>query len=271
MFSTNVKAQPNFEAMFKPQPVSGIAVQAHALSKSFGKLSVLKRLDLLIPAGQFVAIVGRSGCGKSTLLRLLAGLEQPDSGDIRLSDPAATSNAVVKSQDVARVMFQEPRLLPWADVAKNVEIGLGIRRHLPSSKSRVAQALKDVGLSERAQSWPSVLSGGQQQRVALARALVSQPRFLAFDEPLGALDALTRIEMQALLETTWRRQKFTALLVTHDVSEALALADRVILIENGTIRLDIEVDLPRPRRRAGAELVALEDRILGHLLKNDAE
>lgn len=267
IFRASPRVKPDFDALFKLQPVSGVSVHVQALSKSFGGMSVLKQLDLHIPAGQFVAVVGRSGCGKSTLLRLLAGLEQPDSGDVSLFDATSRGKINLRCQEVARVMFQEPRLLPWANVASNVEIGMGFRRYLPASGSRVAQTLKDVGLSERAQSWPSVLSGGQQQRVALARALVSQPRLLVFDEPLGALDALTRLEMQSLLEATWLRHKFTAVLVTHDVSEALALADRVILIEEGAIRLDVKVDIARPRRHSAPQIMELQDRILGHLLK----
>ena len=140
-------------------------------------------------------------------------------------------------------MFQEPRLLPWASVISNVEVGLGAERKQTSARRRALEALEAVGLADRANEWPSVLSGGQKQRVALARALVSRPKLLAFDEPLGALDALTRIEMQALLETVWRREGFTAILVTHDVSEAVALADRIVLLQEGAIALDVDVDL----------------------------
>ena len=132
-------------------------------------------------------------------------------------------------------MFQEPRLLPWARVLSNVEVGLGRERNSPDAQARAESALVEVGLAEKRTQWPAVLSGGQKQRVALARALVSQPRVLAFDEPLGALDALTRISMQRLLERVWHDQGFTAILVTHDVAEAVALADRVLVIEDGRI------------------------------------
>ncbi|MDU6729700.1 MAG: ATP-binding cassette domain-containing protein, partial [Bradyrhizobium sp.] len=220
---------------------------------------VLRGIDLEIPAGQFVAIVGQSGCGKSTLLRLIAGLDKPTSGTISFGDAAA------RPEDV-RVMFQEPRLLPWARVLANVEVGLGRDRKAEGAHDRARQALEEVGLADKREQWPAVLSGGQKQRVALARALVSGPRLLAFDEPLGALDALTRIAMQRLLERVWADQTFTAILVTHDVSEAVALADRVLVIEEGRIAEDITVDLARPRQRGSAELAALEGSILGQLL-----
>src|SRR5207247_2001657 len=172
----------------------------------------------------------------------------------------------VRPEDV-RVMFQEPRLLPWARVLSNVEVGLGRERKLRDARARAEMALTEVGLGDKRDEWPAVLSGGQKQRVALARALVSDPRVLAFDEPLGALDALTRISMQRLLERVWFDQGFTAILVTHDVSEAVALADRVLVIEDGQIAHDRDVDIPRPRRRGSADLAALEGSILRELLR----
>ncbi len=242
-----------------PGPAS---VSAFGLSKSFGAKRVLRNLDLEVAAGQFLAIVGRSGCGKSTLLRLIAGLDAADAGRIQFGGDGAA-----QASSVARVMFQEPRLLPWANVIANVEVGLGADRGAPDASRRALDALRAVGLAERALEWPSVLSGGQKQRVALARALVSRPRLLALDEPLGALDALTRIEMQRLLETVWRRERFTAILVTHDVAEAIALADRIVLIEDGAIALDMPVELPRPRHRGVPEFGALEERALERLLR----
>jgi len=167
-------------------------------------------------------------------------------------------------------MFQEPRLLPWARVLANVEVGLGRGVDARARQAQALAALCEVGLDDRAREWPAVLSGGQKQRVALARALVSRPRLLALDEPLGALDALTRIEMQRLIESVWRDQGFTAILVTHDVAEAVALADRVIVIEDGRIALDIDVDVPRPRRHGDSRLAALEGRILDHLFNEEA-
>ncbi len=246
-----------------PQPAKsetrGLPLVIRDVRKSFGDNEVLRGVDLEIPAGQFVAIVGQSGCGKSTLLRLIAGLDKPTSGTISFGEAAA------RPEDV-RVMFQEPRLLPWARVLANVEVGLGRERKEAGAHERARQALEEVGLADKRDQWPAVLSGGQKQRVALARALVSGPRLLAFDEPLGALDALTRIAMQRLLERVWGDQTFTAILVTHDVSEAVALADRVLVIENGRIAEDIAVGLQRPRERGSAALAALEGSILGQLL-----
>jgi sulfonate transport system ATP-binding protein len=238
----------------------GLALTIRGLRKSFGDNAVLRGIDLHIPSGQFVAIVGRSGCGKSTLLRLIAGLEKPDEGTIAFGEEA-------RREDI-RVMFQEPRLLPWSRVLGNVEVGLGPDRGLADAKARAAQALVEVGLERKREQWPAELSGGQKQRVALARALVSQPRVLAFDEPLGALDALTRISMQQLLERVWRDQGFTAILVTHDVTEAVALADRVLVIEEGRIAQDLDVALTRPRERGAADLAALEGTILRELLRS---
>ena len=244
---------------------TGLAVTARGLSKSFGDRSVLSNLDLHVPAGQFLAIVGRSGCGKSTLLRMLTGLDVPTSGSFWFGD--ARQAPLPKSE--VRVMFQEPRLLPWARVAANVEVGL-TGGDSANAGARALEALGEVGLADRATQWPAILSGGQKQRVALARALVSRPKLLALDEPLGALDALTRIEMQGLIERVYLEQGFTAILVTHDVREALALADRVVMIENGAIALDVNVDLPRPRRRGSVETAALEELILSRLLQPTA-
>jgi sulfonate transport system ATP-binding protein len=240
-------------------PSRGLALTIRGLHKSFGDNEVLRGIDLHIPAGQFVAIVGRSGCGKSTLLRLVAGLESVTAGSIAFGE-------ATRAEDV-RVMFQEPRLLPWARVLSNVEVGLGRERASPDAQARAEKALVEVGLDDKRGQWPAVLSGGQKQRVALARALVSHPRVLAFDEPLGALDALTRISMQRLLERVWHDQAFTAILVTHDVAEAVALADRVLVIEDGRIAHDIDVNIPRPRGRGSAELAALEGAILKNLLE----
>jgi sulfonate transport system ATP-binding protein len=241
----------------------GLALTIRGLRKSFGDHEVLRGIDLHIAAGQFVAIVGKSGCGKSTLLRSIAGLESIAAGTISFG-------AEARPEDL-RVMFQEPRLLPWARVLANVEVGLGRDHRSADAKARAERALTEVGLAEKRGQWPSVLSGGQKQRVALARALISRPRLLAFDEPLGALDALTRITMQQLLERVWRDQGFTAILVTHDVSEAIALADRVLLIADGRIARDIHVDVRRPRQRGSADLAALEGSILRELLGGSEE
>lgn len=238
---------------------SGLTITARGLAKRFGERVVLHDLDLDIPAGQFVAIVGRSGCGKSTLLRLLAGLDETSGGTIELDGADQTAD----HGDV-RIMFQEARLLPWRTVLQNVALGLaGDKAEI---KERARQALAQVGLADRADEWPSRLSGGQRQRVALARALIHRPRLLLLDEPLGALDALTRIEMQRLIEQLWRQHGFTAVLVTHDVSEAVALADRILLVEGGRITLDEPVALARPREHGEPRFAALESRVLKRLM-----
>jgi sulfonate transport system ATP-binding protein len=157
-------------------------------------------------------------------------------------------------------------LLPWQRVAANVEVGLSHAAAGQDRRRLAFEALAQVGLSGREKEWPAVLSGGQKQRVALARALVSHPRILAFDEPLGALDALTRIEMQALIEQVWQDKGFTAIVVTHDVSEAVALADRILLLDAGRVAMDVTVDLPRPRRHGDPAAAAIEGRILDRLL-----
>jgi sulfonate transport system ATP-binding protein len=255
------------------------AVTLHGVSKRYGERTVLSNFDLSIERGSFVAIVGRSGCGKSTLLRLVAGLEMPDGGALythgdtprAVHTPGTATSARgerPKGRDGdamrldTRIMFQDARLLPWKSVLQNVMLGL------PRSARDYARAvLAEVGLAERAGDWPVQLSGGQRQRVALARALVHRPQLLLLDEPLGALDALTRIEMHELIERLWREHRFTALLVTHDVHEAVALGDRIVLIEQGRIALDQPVDLARPRARGSAAFAALEARVLRRVLQ----
>ncbi|KAB1591279.1 MULTISPECIES: ATP-binding cassette domain-containing protein [Burkholderia] len=235
-------------------PVPDDAVTLSGVSKRFGARTVLDDVELGIARGSFVAIVGRSGCGKSTLLRLVAGLEQPSSGALVTR---GEGGGVLDT----RIMYQDARLLPWKTVLQNVMLGLG-----RGARDKARAVLDEVGLLERANDWPAQLSGGQRQRVALARALVHRPQLLLLDEPLGALDALTRIEMHALIERLWREHRFTALLVTHDVQEAVALGDRILLIEQGRVALDQPVPLDRPRARASAAFAALEDRVLKRVL-----
>lgn len=231
----------------------GLPISLSRVEKAFGNLRVLKHFDLEIPAGQFVAVVGRSGGGKSTLLRLIAGLDQPTSGRAEIN-----GERIDRLNPFVRLLFQEARLVPWQRVLQNVGIARG-----PGWQAAAEQTLTDVGLGGRGGDWPSVLSGGQKQRVALARALVSHPKILLLDEPFGALDALTRIEMHRLLETLWRERGFTTVLITHDVAEAVALADRVIVLREGAIALDIDVALERPRQElADARAVDLQRRIL---------
>ena len=238
-------------------PAVGLSVRVDALVKRFGERDVLRDVALDVRPGEFVAIVGRSGCGKSTLLRLLAGLETPSAGELRLGGAPAAAH-----RDDVRLMFQEARLLPWRTVLQNVQLGLDSR----DAPARARDALAQVGLADRADDWPAVLSGGQRQRVALARALVHRPRLLLLDEPLGALDALTRIEMQRLIERVWRELGFTAVLVTHDVAEAVALADRVLLVEDGRVTLDEAVPLARPRAHGSPAFAELEGRVLARVL-----
>ena len=239
-------------------PATGLGVRLDGLGKRFGERAVLEGIALDIRAGDFVAIVGRSGCGKSTLLRLLAGLETPSTGAVTLDGAPLAAR-----RDDVRIMFQEARLLPWRTVLQNVQLGLETK----DATRRAREALAQVGLADRADDWPAVLSGGQRQRVALARALVHRPRLLLLDEPLGALDALTRIEMQRLIESVWRELRFTAVLVTHDVAEAVALADRVLLVEDGRITLDEPVALARPRAHGSPAFAELEGRVLARVLK----
>lgn len=235
----------------------GTPLVLNGVTKRYGQNTILNELDLHIPAGQFVAVVGRSGGGKSTLLRLLAGLEKPQRGEI-----LAGTTPLAHIQDDTRMMFQDARLLPWKSVIDNV--GLGLKGDW---RDAARQSLAAVGLEDRAAEWPAALSGGQKQRVALARALIHKPGLLLLDEPLGALDALTRLEMQALIESLWQSQGFTVLLVTHDVSEAVAMADRVLLIEEGKIGLDLTVDIPRPRRLGSVRLAELEAEVLDRVMK----
>lgn len=238
----------------------GFEIKIKNLSKFFGDFQVLKDINLTIEQGEFVALVGHSGCGKSTLLRLISNLEEPTDGEIILNDVP-----VKKINPAVRYLFQEARLLPWKSVWENVAIGSTDR-----SKEKALHALKEVDLENKAEEWPAVLSGGQKQRVSLARALAGNPKLLLLDEPLGALDALTRINMQALIEKLWREQGFSVVLVTHDVSEAIYLADRVVLIEDGKISMDKKITLARPRVKDN-NFAFFERLILDKVMKNDKE
>ena len=214
------------------------------ISKWYGKHQVLTDVSLSVDRGEIVALVGRSGSGKSTVLRILAGLSEDHVGERVVSGPPS-------------IAFQEPRLFPWRDVRTNVGYGL-TRRRLPKAEvvARADRALADVGLADRAQAWPLTLSGGQAQRVSLARALVAEPDLMLLDEPFGALDALTRLTMHGLLLDLWREHGFGVLLVTHDVDEAIALADRVIVLEAGRLTHTLRID--EPRRKPGDPSAHLE-------------
>ena len=231
-----------------PAPASSAAASVRGLSRTFGERVVLDGMDLDIDPGEFVALIGRSGSGKSTLLRVLAGLDREATGQVSVAGPVS-------------VAFQEPRLVPWKRVLDNVELGL--RTADPQSAARTA--LDEVGLTERASAWPGTLSGGEAQRASLARALVREPRLLLLDEPFSALDALTRITMHRLVVSLWDRHKPAVLLVTHDVDEALALADRVLVLGEGRIAHSSPITLPRPRVRDHPDLVALRLTLLTQL------
>jgi sulfonate transport system ATP-binding protein len=224
------------------------AASARGLSRAFGDRTVLDQLDVDIAPGEFVALIGRSGSGKSTLLRALAGLDREVTGSVSVAGPVS-------------VAFQEPRLVPWKRVLANVALGLRVAD--PRAEAR--NALAEVGLTERASAWPATLSGGEAQRASLARALVREPRLMLLDEPFGALDALTRITMHRLVLSLWSRHRPAVLLVTHDVDEALALADRVLVLGDGRIAHSSPITLPRPRARDHPDLVALRLRLLTQL------
>jgi sulfonate transport system ATP-binding protein len=229
-------------------PVTRQAATARNLSRDFGGTRVLDDLDLDIAAGEFVALLGVSGTGKSTLLRALAGLDPDTTGELQVPGPVA-------------VAFQEPRLLPWRRVATNVALGLEAR----DPRTVAKRALAEVGLAAKADAWPLTLSGGEAQRAALARALVREPSLLLLDEPFSALDALTRIAMHGLVLRLWQRHRPAVLLVTHDVDEALILADRVLVLAGGRVRFSGPVGIPRPRDRDDPRLIRLRHRLLAEL------
>lgn len=239
-----------------PSPTStrGAQINIEGLYKQYGGRAVLDGIDLEIEPGELVALVGRSGTGKSTLLRILSGLDTPSRGSVRISDPSAPNRA-----PEVRMVFQEPRLLPWRSVLQNVCLGL------PRGFD-ARDVLARVGLLDRAGEYPHVLSGGQRQRVALARALVHEPKLMLLDEPFGALDALTRITAQQLVESLYLRHGFSAVLVTHDVEEAVLLADRALVIEHGRFIESVRIDLPRPRVRTDPRIVQSRAQLLAAIL-----
>ena len=229
------------------------AVQVEGLNRSYGDRPVLTDINLRIAGGEFVALLGRSGSGKTTLLKALAGLDDDVSGDGRLQVP-----------DNISVVFQDSRLLPWQRVLGNVTLGLPTgRRHLGKTPDELGrEALAEVGLAGRERAWPTELSGGEQQRVALARSLVREPQLLLADEPFGALDALTRINMHALLRRLCAAHQPAVLLVTHDVDEAIVLADRVIVLDGGAIATEVLIDLPAPRSPADPRFADIRSHLL---------
>jgi sulfonate transport system ATP-binding protein len=227
-----------------------MTVHLRNLTRGFDGRRVLDIGALDLAQGEFVALIGRSGSGKSTLLRAMSGLDDDADGD----------GTVVVSESRS-VLFQDSRLLPWETVLRNVTLGL----RAPDADQRGRAALHDVGLAGREDAWPNALSGGEQQRAALARSLVREPALLLADEPFGALDALTRLRMHELLFRLVERHRPSVLLVTHDVDEALVLADRVLVMEAGRIVLDQTVGLAHPRRRSDARFEWLRGELLGAL------
>jgi sulfonate transport system ATP-binding protein len=223
-------------------------VELHQVRRVFGERAVLDSFELTIRSAEFVAILGPSGTGKTTLLRLLSGLDQADGGTVRVAGRRS-------------VVFQEPRLVPAKRVWQNVVLG----QRGPVARQRAVVALTEVGLSSHVDAWPKTLSGGEAQRVALARAMVREPSLLLLDEPFASLDALTRIRMHELVGQLWQRHRPAVVLVTHDVDEAILLADRVIVLSRGRVTLDLPVSVPRPRGRTGQQFAELRVRLLGEL------
>jgi NitT/TauT family transport system ATP-binding protein len=230
-------------------------------------VTALGPIDLDVAAGSFVAIVGPSGCGKSTLLRAVAGLTQPTAGTVRVAD---SEPATLIARHQLGIAFQDHALLPWLSVRENIALPFHLA-HRSVDAARIEELIALVGLEEFAGARPRQLSGGMRQRVAIARALVLRPRILLLDEPFGALDALTRLRMQALVHRLWQDRGFTVVLVTHDVEEAVLLADRVIVLDNGAVADHFSVDLPRPRARRDPRFESLRVRILDDLGVSDID
>ena len=233
------------DSKLQPRPPAPV-VRLRGFTRSFGANVIIDGLDLDIAPGEFVALLGRSGSGKTTLLRTLAGLDEIAGQDVTVPRSRA-------------VVFQDARLLPWKRVWKNVALGL----HGAGVRERAEAALHEVGLGHRLEAWPLTLSGGEAQRTALARALVREPELLLLDEPFAAVDALTRIKMHALVLSLWRAHRPAVMLVTHDVDEAILLADRVLVLDRGRIAAEERIDGERPR--VGADHHALRARLLHHL------
>lgn len=236
---------------------TGAGAQVINLTRRFGQRTVLHEVNLDIQPGEFVALLGRSGSGKTTLLRAIAELDHNVAGSGDMIRP-----------DRVSIVFQDARLLPWRRVLDNVLLGSSGK----DAEERGRAALAEVGLAGRERAWPNQLSGGEMQRAALARSLVSEPELLLADEPFGALDALTRIKMQRLLIDLWQRHEFMVLLITHDVDESIVMADRVLVLDEGRISVDIRIDLPHPRPYNHPLLAEYREQLLTALgVQNDFE
>jgi ABC-type nitrate/sulfonate/bicarbonate transport system ATPase subunit len=246
--------------------VEASSLRAREVSKSFPTADdpdvlnvALAGVSLSVDAGELVSLVGPSGCGKSTLLRLLAGLDSPDSGDLLIGSEAITGPSAQRG-----LVFQDPNLFPWLTVRRNIQAGLVARRMLHEKRAEVEEFMRLVGLESFANAYPHHLSGGMAQRVALVRALVNHPRVLLLDEPLGALDAFTRMRMQDEVLRLWQARGTTMLLVTHDIDEAIYMSDRIVIMtpRPGRIERIIPVALDRPRQRTSPEFLRLRGEIL---------
>jgi sulfonate transport system ATP-binding protein len=237
---------PQAGAVFEP---GDHVVYVRGLRRVFGTRAVLDGIDLMLKAGDFVALLGPSGTGKTTLLRILAGLDTADSGQVLVPR-------------VRSVVFQEPRLVMARKVWRNVVIG---HRHMRKARAQAIRALTEVGLETHSEVWPVTLSGGEAQRVALARALATEPALLLLDEPFASLDALTRIRMHDLVAELYERHQPAVILVTHDVDEAIQLADRVLVLSEGTIGLDVVVGIRKPRQRDDPRFLELRSLLLSQL------
>jgi len=250
MSTATMDGRPAGDAAATGRPdVGPLAISLRGVSKRFGDNVVLDGIDLDIRRREFVALLGPSGTGKTTLLRILTGLERADAGEVLV--PAVRTS-----------VYQEPRLVPSMRVLPNVIIG---QRNRPAVRAAAARALDEVGLADHARAWPATLSGGEAQRVALARALVREPELLLLDEPFAALDALTRIQMQDLVGELFLRHQPAVLLVTHEVDEAIALADRILVLRDGRFAVDVRIDAPQPRDRTDPAFVEYRRLLLTEL------
>ena len=244
-------------------------VRAHAISKSFAlpdapgtRRLALSGISFSMAASELVSLVGPSGCGKSTLLRLIAGLDVPDSGELLVGNEKILGPSAERG-----LVFQDPNLFPWLTVHRNIEAGLAARGVLREKRNEVDEFMRLVGLEAFANAYPHHLSGGMAQRVALARALINHPKVLLLDEPLGALDAFTRMRMQDEVLRLWENRRTTMLLVTHDIDEAIYMSDRILVMTQAPGRIDreIDIDLARPRDRTSDSFLRFRSEILEHL------
>jgi sulfonate transport system ATP-binding protein len=231
-------------------------LKLEGVRKSYHLHPVLKGIDLSISQREFVSIVGKPGCGKSTLLRIIAGLEKVSEGVVKVNDEELTT-----INEKAKIVFQDSRLLPWKTIIQNVGLGL-----TGDWKPKATYVLNSLELQKRAENYPPALTEGQKQLVALARALVHEPHLLLLDEPLGALDALTRMEMQHQIESVWKENRLTTILTTHDVEEAVLLSDRVIVIRRGEVVMNKMIDLPRPRSQSNPTFHHYTEEILNVIM-----